>query len=162
MAVPGHEDLLQRAAAEGHELANHTFSHAHTVDLTRDELRADIERANEVIEAHAGRRPRLVRPPWGKDRRRIAREARALGMRAAMWSVDSRDARHASREEIAQIVERGMRRGAVVLFHDGGGRRPDTLWALDRALATLAARGFASIPMSELLDEAGRGLAGGD
>ena len=57
VAVPGHEELLRRAAAEGHEVANHTFSHAHTVDLTRDELRADIERANEVIEAHAGRRP---------------------------------------------------------------------------------------------------------
>jgi peptidoglycan/xylan/chitin deacetylase (PgdA/CDA1 family) len=71
-----------------------------------------------------------------------------------MWSVDSRDARHASREQVAHIVERGMRRGAVVLFHDGGGRHPGTLQALDRALATLAARGVASIQMSELLSEA--------
>src|SRR5207237_5758617 len=81
--IAGHENIVQRAASTGHELGNHTHSHVHTVHLSRAELRYEVAEANTAISRALGGAEgvvRLVRPPVGKDRRRINGVARELGL----------------------------------------------------------------------------------
>jgi len=148
--VAGQEPILEQAVSLGHELGNHTWSHPHTVSLSRAELRRELVRTNEAIES-VGARVRLVRPPFGKDRRRVADAAAGLGMTVTLWSVDSGDTRGGSADEIASAVVAGAEPGAIVLFHDGGDRRQRTIDACAAALPALRAAGYELVTISELL-----------
>ena len=157
--IAGHETVVQRAASSGHELANHTHSHVHTVHLSRDELKQEVEDANTAIVSALGGAEavvRLVRPPFGKDRRRINSVARELGLVTALWSIDSGDARYFSTDEVVATVEQNAAAGQIVLMHDGGLRRETTLSALERLLPQLRQRGFDLVTISELLGMSAR------
>jgi peptidoglycan/xylan/chitin deacetylase (PgdA/CDA1 family) len=149
--VSGLEDILRRAVDAGHELANHTYSHVHTVSFTRKRLLEDIAQASCVIEATAGRNVRLLRPPFGKDRRRTVVAGRELGMITVLWSLDSGDAMGSSRNEIVEAISTRARPGAIVLMHDGGLERPATLGALETVLPRLRTKGYELVTVSELL-----------
>lgn len=149
----GLEEVLARAAGAGHELANHTHSHLHTVHFTRARLREDIARATDAIEVatEGAAQVRLVRPPFGKDRRRTVILGRELGLRTVLWSVDSGDAMGRARDEVAAALLEGATSGAIVLMHDGGNERPATLQALESVLPSLRAAGYELVTVSELL-----------
>jgi peptidoglycan/xylan/chitin deacetylase (PgdA/CDA1 family) len=151
--IEGHEDVIRRAAAAGHEVANHTYSHVHTVHLPRDELTREVTRANDVIAdvLEGQSRMRLVRPPFGKDRRRHVAVARELGLLVVLWSIDSGDTLGYRTDEIVESVCTRAEPGSIVLMHDGGQRRDKTLTALEKLLPRLRADGFELVTISELL-----------
>ena len=102
---------------------------------------------------------RLVRPPFGKDRRRINSVARELGLVTALWSIDSGDARYFTTDEVVATVVQHAAPGEIVLMHDGGLRRDTTLTALETLLPQLRERGFELVTISELLELPARGPA---
>jgi peptidoglycan/xylan/chitin deacetylase (PgdA/CDA1 family) len=132
--IKGRETLLERMVADGHEVGNHTYTHPHTIRLTNNELRQEVERTNEAIQAVTQLPVTLIRPPFGKDRRRIAQLADALGMTAVLWSIDSGDTQGLSTTEIADRVLQRAKPGAIVLFHDGDDLRPSTLGGVEAVL----------------------------
>jgi peptidoglycan/xylan/chitin deacetylase (PgdA/CDA1 family) len=152
--IEGHEELLRRAVRAGHELANHTYSHVHTVRLSRSDLTGELQRTSAAIAAAVGVDPpevRLVRPPFGKDRRRIHAIARRLGMTTVLWSIDSGDAMHSTTDQVIDTVSSRAAPGAIVLMHDGGLRRDSTLDALATLLPRLRADGYELVTVSDLL-----------
>jgi peptidoglycan-N-acetylglucosamine deacetylase len=150
--VGGSESILKRAVDEGHEIANHTFTHPHTVTLSRARLRDELERTNRAIAA-ATTDVRLVRPPYGKDRRRMAAVSRELGMTSVLWSVDSGDTSGLTADEIAARLVRHAAPGAIVLLHDGGDLRRRTLAAVAMVIPRLNELGFALVTVSALLSK---------
>jgi peptidoglycan/xylan/chitin deacetylase (PgdA/CDA1 family) len=155
--VTGHEEIVGRIAAEGHELGNHTYSHPHTIGLRRPGLREELEKTNEALTRIDGVPPiRLVRPPYGKDRRRTDSVGRELGMRTVLWSVDSADSGSAidSANAVAENVIANARPGSIVLLHDGGNTRPATIGGCERLVPALVERGFELVTVSELLGAA--------
>jgi peptidoglycan-N-acetylglucosamine deacetylase len=151
------EPIVERIVNLGHEVGNHTNTHPHTVYLTRDQLRSEIVQANEAIAA-LDAKVRFVRPPFGKDRRRIASIAEELGMRVALWSIDSGDASGYPAGDIISSVVRSARPGAVILLHDGGSKRTATIDACRRIVPALREAGLHLVTLSELA-ETERGLA---
>lgn len=152
--IHGQEDLLRRAVVGGHELGNHTYSHIHTVTLPRRQLEREIVRTQSAIHdvvGTAGAPCRLVRPPFGKDRRRIVNVAKGLGLKTVLWSIDSGDARGFDVRRIVETLSAGAQPGAIVLMHDGGLRREATLAALAEVLPRLRARGFELTTVSDVL-----------
>jgi len=153
-------DVVRDAAARGHEIANHTWSHA-DADRVRElaTLRDEVARTSAVIETTIGTAPRLLRPPYGSDPGRYARVAADCGLEATvLWSVQTFDWQDP--EAPSSIVEQVVTEaepGAIVLFHDGHRlknderpRRP-TVAALPEALEWLRANGYGMTTVSELL-----------
>jgi peptidoglycan-N-acetylglucosamine deacetylase len=155
--VAGREEIVARIAAEGHQLGNHTYSHPHTITLRRPGLRDELEKTNEALTRIDGvPAVRLVRPPFGKDRRRTDSVGRELGMRTVLWSVDSADSGSAidSADAVAENVITNARPGSIVLLHDGGNTRPATIGGCERLVPALVERGFELVTVSELLGAA--------
>lgn len=148
--VAGNEAILRRLVEERHEIGNHTLSHPHTVCLTTEELREELERTCTLLKPFS--QPRLVRPPFGKDRRRVADIGAALGLRMILWSVDSRDTALGDDAGIADLVLSRATAGAIVLMHDGGPPRLPTVRALERVVPCLIRRGFELVTVSELIE----------
>jgi peptidoglycan/xylan/chitin deacetylase (PgdA/CDA1 family) len=148
--IAGCEEILARLARDGHELANHTYRHEHTVYLSASQLREEVMDTTREI---AATQPdvRFVRPPYGKDRRRFAKLARELGLTVAMWSIDSGDTSGYSTEEIVEAVMKAAAPGSIVLMHDGGGDRDHTVAACAEILPALRDAGFDLVTLSELV-----------
>jgi peptidoglycan/xylan/chitin deacetylase (PgdA/CDA1 family) len=130
-ARPG---TLERMVRCGHELGNHSWDHPDLRTLPLHEVRAQLERTNEAIEAACGVRPKVFRPPYGFTSVPIEELAESLGMRTQLWDVDTADwgrpGAEAVREAIASAAE-----GAVVLLHDGPRDREQTVAAVERWLS---------------------------
>ena len=152
-------DVLRRAVAEGHELGNHLFSHLDPVELDEDELELELLRTANEVQAASGVRPRLVRPPYGGDRERVARVAERIGLGpTVLSSVDPEDWRESVGATIASRVLEAVRPGSIVDLHDGlpetnrgHPSREPTVAALREILPELARRRYRCVTVSELL-----------
>ncbi|MGK5550742.1 polysaccharide deacetylase family protein [Actinomadura kijaniata] len=142
--VGGNRALVKRMAAEGHELANHTWSHPQLTQLSNAAVRSQISRTNKAIKAAGGVTPRLMRPPYGATNSRVGR---AVGMPQIMWSVDTLDWKY---RDVARNVRVGVntpRKGDIVLFHD---IHATTVAAIPKVIAGLKKRGFTLVTVSQL------------
>jgi len=134
--------LVRRAYAAGHGVGNHTWSHRRLTGLGGAALTAEVGATSAVIGRATGARPRCLRPPYGSVDAASAYRVRALGLRLTMWDVDPYDWRRPGAGVVAGRVLSRVRSGDVVLLHDGGGDRSQTVAALQQVLASLSARGF--------------------
>jgi len=135
-------NLIRDIAADGHTLCNHSWDHDIGLgSRSVQEIRANLTRTNEAIEAAApGARVSYYRQPGGAWTDRVVDVAEELGMSSLHWAVDPQDWALPGADQIAAVVIRGTADGAIVLLHDGGGERQDTVTALREFLPVLAAR----------------------
>jgi peptidoglycan/xylan/chitin deacetylase (PgdA/CDA1 family) len=148
---PHHAELLRRAAAAGHEVGNHTYSHPHLGELDETALRTELDRTTALIEQHTGGPPQTVRCPYGDDEERVSRVVAGTTMAAVIhWSVDPEDWSDPAPEEITERVLSEAAPGAIVVMHDGEGRA-NTAQALATLVPELLRRGFELVTVSELL-----------
>ena len=138
-------EVVAAAAQQGNEIENHTASHVWLTKVSRDEFISEVTRTDEAIHAAAGDRAnpiRCLRPPYGARDERTSAIAAEMGKKIVMWDVDPQDWRRPGAEQIAQHILAHARPGAILLMHDGGGDRQQTIAALEMVLAELTARGF--------------------
>jgi peptidoglycan/xylan/chitin deacetylase (PgdA/CDA1 family) len=142
--VRAHPELAARIVAEGHSLQNHSDSHPDLTQLGPAALDAQISRAQDAIVAATKVSPRCLRVPYAKVNPQVTAAAARYGLTLVGWTVDTRDWARPGATAIAARTVAGLQRGAIVLMHDGGGDRSQTVAALRTVLATLAARGLTS------------------
>ncbi|WP_431935886.1 polysaccharide deacetylase family protein [Micromonospora sp. RP3T] len=134
--------LVAQIVREGHQLCNHSWRH--DVDLGRRpaaEIRADLERTNRAIRAAAPDAPiTWFRQPGGRWTAEELTVARQLGLRPLHWSVDPQDWDHPPAKKIIARVESAAHHGSVVLMHDAGGDRTQTMAACRRLIPDLKRR----------------------
>lgn len=141
-SAAAHPELVRRQFAAGHGIGNHTWSHRRLTGLTGARLAAEIGPTSAAIQRATGAPVRCLRPPYATVDAASAARVRALGLRLVLWDIDTNDWLRPGAGVIAARVLDRVRSGDVVLFHDGGGDRTQTVAALERVLATLSARGF--------------------
>ena len=134
----------------GHEVMNHSNTHAHMNQLSAQEIIADVEACNDKIEAVTGVRPTLIRPPYGEYNDEAISAIRSIGMEPIQWDVDSLDWKEISAQEIAQRVTSRVQSGSIVLFHNAALHTPE---ALPGILECLLQEGYTFVPISELILE---------
>jgi peptidoglycan/xylan/chitin deacetylase (PgdA/CDA1 family) len=118
--------LVQRIAAEGHLIGNHSWSHPNLALTSAKKVREELTRTSETLEAITGEKVKYFRPPFGARRPAVFRIARSLGLRVVTWNAMTSDWSEPSADRIAgQLtakIEGLGRRGwaANVVLHDGG------------------------------------------
>ena len=122
---------LERAA--GHHVGNHTWDHKTLTLLPDAKVRQEIA---------TGVKSKCLRPPTGATNAKIAAIAAAYRQRQVLWDVDTKDWEKPGAAHIEHAILAGARPGAIILMHDGGGNRSQTVAALDRALTKLTKLGY--------------------
>jgi peptidoglycan/xylan/chitin deacetylase (PgdA/CDA1 family) len=146
--------LLARMVGDGHEVGVHAWEHPNLGD--EPERAADeIDRCATVVGEAAGRPPRLFRPPFGAYTPAVLDAAGARDLLTVLWDVNPHDfaGGDATADSIAADVLAGVRRGSIVLMHDGGpvAARAALLEALPRIAAGLRERGLQPVTVGELV-----------
>ncbi|MEU1276285.1 polysaccharide deacetylase family protein [Streptomyces sp. NPDC005799] len=135
-------DLLARMADEGHVVGNHTWSHPLLTTLTRGQIRSEMKRTSDVIEDAYGEKPQWFRAPYGAWNRAAFQLGADLGMEPLAWTVDTLDWTTPGTRSIVHRVEDGAAPGVVVLSHDAGGDRSQSVRALKEYLPELLDSGY--------------------
>lgn len=135
-------DLVREIAADGHIVGNHTWSHPEMPKLRPSAIRAEMERTSEVIEDTTGVAPVWYRAPYGAWNRHSFEIGAELGMEPLAWTVDTLDWTTPGTDSIVRAVREGAGPGVVVLSHDAGGNREQSVAALRRYLPELLAAGY--------------------
>jgi peptidoglycan-N-acetylglucosamine deacetylase len=150
-ATRGMEPVLRHIAATGNELADHTYSHADLLALHARARRSQLQWTRGLVWRATGIQARFFRPPYGATGPAVNRLGRSLGLIPVLWSVDSRDWQQPGTKAIVQRVLAHVQPGAIVLMHDGGGDRRETLRALPSILRGLQRRHFDVVTLSRML-----------
>ncbi|MFF5336111.1 polysaccharide deacetylase family protein [Streptomyces sp. NPDC013181] len=137
-----HRDLVRRIADEGHTIGNHSWSHPLVTELSRAGITDELGRTSDLVEEITGSPPRWYRAPFGAWNADSFEIGAALGMEPLAWSVDTLDWTEPGTDTIVSRVEQGAGPGAVVLSHDAGGDRSQSVAALRRYLPRLLDDGY--------------------
>ncbi|GAA1571912.1 hypothetical protein GCM10009804_30320 [Kribbella hippodromi] len=134
-----HPDLVDEVRAAGNAIGNHSISHPKLTKLSPAQLHHQV--AN-------GMQTKCFRPPYGATNPRVKAEIKRDGMQQVLWDVDTNDWKRPGAATIANRIVAGARPGAIILMHDGGGNRSQTVAGVDQALTKLAARGYGFATLS--------------
>ncbi len=137
-----HPDLVREVAARGHHIANHSWSHPDLSGLSAAKVRDELGRTSDLLGRLTGRAPTWFRAPGGGWSPTVLKVGAELGMRPMAWSVDPQDWATPGTDVITKRLEKELRPGAIVLTHDGGGDRSQTVAALKTFLPMLIDSGY--------------------
>ncbi len=147
--VAEHPEIVARAAREGHEIGNHSWSHPNFGKMSDDNVRSQLRRTDDAIRSATGNRPTLLRPPYGSI---TAREKRWIhdefGYRIILWDVDPYDWKRPGPAVVRNRILKETQPGSIVLSHD---IHPGTIEAMPSTLDALAAKGFKFVTVSEVI-----------
>jgi len=151
--VKAFPEVARQLVLDQHELANHTYSHPNVRKISDERLQAEMEKTQEAIYASTGARAHLFRPPGGYYSDAVVSAAKRAGFLVVMWSwhQDTRDWSDPGVRKIVNKVLNNARNGDIVLFHDYGGNRSQTVKALREILPELKKRGYQFVTVSEMI-----------
>ncbi|MFD4375075.1 polysaccharide deacetylase family protein [Streptomyces sp. NPDC059202] len=141
MAVEN-QDLLREMADDGHVVGNHSWSHPLVPKLRPSRIRDELGSTSEVVERTLGAAPLWYRAPYGAWNRHSFEIGAELGMEPLAWSVDTLDWKEPGSDTIVRRVLDGAGPGVIVLSHDAGGNRSQSVAALRRYLPALLEDGY--------------------
>jgi peptidoglycan-N-acetylglucosamine deacetylase len=139
--------VLRRALAEGNALGNHSWNHANLSGGGGGQLSS----TQAAIRRATGYTPCVFRPPYGATSSTLVSQARSLGLATIIWDVDPRDWSLPGTDAIVGNVLGNTRPGSIILSHDGGGPREQTMAAYRRIIPALKRRGYRFATLPELL-----------
>ena len=141
-------EIVARAAAEGHEIGNHTWDHPALTKLSDARVQEEINKTSEAIFKATGKKPVLLRPPYGAMNPRVHRLVEQDGMKVVLWSVDPNDWKRPGSAVVECRILAGAKPGAIILSHD---IHPGTIEAMPSTLDALLAKGYKFVTVSELI-----------
>jgi peptidoglycan/xylan/chitin deacetylase (PgdA/CDA1 family) len=149
-------DIVREIVNAGHIVGNHTFSHPNLIFASASRTRTQLRECQEAITQAIGQHSPLFRPPFGGRRPGTLGVARSLGLVPVMWNVSGEDWKGYSADAIKQKIRRQVRRGDVILLHDGshtgmGTDRSQTIIATDQLIAETKSEGFEFTTIPEMM-----------
>lgn len=144
-------NFVPQELAGGFVVGDHTQHHYSMAVLSAKDQAAELSDQAAAIKALGAPAPRLFRPPYGSFNHTTLVEARRQNMVTVLWSIDTKDFSRPGTGTIVQTVLREAKPGAIVLMHDGGGPRTQTVEALQVIIGALRRRGFKLVTVPQLL-----------
>ncbi|GAA2284465.1 glycosyltransferase [Nonomuraea roseoviolacea subsp. roseoviolacea] len=156
--VAQYPELARRIVAEGHELGNHTYTHADLASVPGWRLRLELSLTQKALAGATGLHTTLARPPYSSTPAAITvpqwegmRSLAAEGYLVALTDLDTRDWARPGTDRIAASALPSRGRGAIVMMHDSGGDRRQTVEGLDRVLTELSGKGYRAVTVTGAL-----------
>ena len=155
-------EIVQRELAEGHMIGNHTFSHPNIAEVSDSRLRLEIVVTERLFETITGRISYLFRSPYAEDSEpnnqievKPIAKIEKLGYINVGMQIDPKDWQQAGIDGIvSRTVEQAeSNKGNIILLHDAGGSREQTIAALPKIITTLRAKGFQFVGVNDLLNK---------
>lgn len=148
-----HPELVQKVALAGHEVGNHTHTHPSLPELTDEEQRTELESTSELLKKLIQQEVRVFRAPYLAVNETVFQHAERLGMHSiSAVNLDARDWANPGVEHIVVSTLQSMQPGGILLFHDGGGDRSQTVEAVRLLVQDLTEQGYALVTVSELMN----------
>ena len=139
--IGANRSLVSEVVAAGHTIVNHTWNHADQSKLTLSQIRSQISRTSDALSA-VGAHPSVFRAPYGAWSHTVYEACADASLRPLDWSVDPRDWSRPGTSTIVSRILANTRTGSIILEHDGGGDRSQTVAALKIVLPKLLDEGY--------------------
>lgn len=147
--VAANPGILERAVAEGHEIGNHSWDHKAFTKSGGAGVASQVNQTSAAIENAIGKKPVLVRPPYGATNAAITKRLNEeFGMKVIMWDVDPLDWKVRNPAHVKAQILKGAKPGSIILSHD---IHPTTIEAMAGTIDELKAKGLQFVTVSELL-----------
>jgi len=141
-----HPEIARAEVAAGHRVCDHTHGHPHRLaSLSPQVIDDEVLHGQQEIERATGQKPTIFRSPEGSLSPAVIGAANRYGMAVYQWSIDTKDFQRPSAATITACVLDHLSPGAIVLLHDGGGNRDNTVAALPMILKGLTTRGYTAV-----------------
>lgn len=148
-------EVVKRIIAEGHIIANHTWSHPDLTKITKEELIAETKLTEDILKDITALRTALIRPPEGAVSENVINSLQELSYKVIFWSVDSRDWLDRDIDQILINTLPDINKDSIILFHSAGGKGQSldaTLKSLPELIETLKLREYNFVNLDELLN----------
>ncbi len=146
--VDDNEKLVSQIYDKGHEIGNHSNTHANTKELSEKNIVEEIQLASEKIEKITGDKPTLYRPPFGDVDNKTLEVCKSLGYKVIKWDVDSMDWKEIGPNHVIERVMKSSEPGSIVLFHSNINNVEDYL---DSIISNLKKDGYEMVKISDLV-----------
>lgn len=149
--------VLKRVSKEGHEIANHTYSHIYSSRIPAEKLTEELQKTDSIIKNITGQQPTLYRPVGGMYNDGIIDTAIKNGKTVVLWSwhTDSKDWSRPPAGKMSKQIITGVKPGNIILFHDWIGSEytetSQTVVALEDILKYLKVNGYQCVTVSEMM-----------
>jgi peptidoglycan-N-acetylglucosamine deacetylase len=140
--VAQYPEMVKRIYDAGHKIGNHTWTHPNLMLRSKGSTQSEFLKTQNAIEQLTGERPQIFRPPYGFRAPWTHRAAKSLELRQVLWSLNPRDFQNPGTDLIVERVKSAISSGTILLLHDGRGRCPQTLAAVDILLPWLKEQGY--------------------
>lgn len=148
--VDKYSDSVKEIATRGHDVGNHSDTHAHMSQISLEEQKAEIENCNEKITAITGEEVTLFRPPYGEYDNNVVGTTLDCDMYCVQWNIDSLDWKDPTPQDMVERIENKLCPGSIILLHNGAKNTPE---ALPLIIEAIKAQGYTIVPISELLPQ---------
>lgn len=149
--VEKYPDLARAVVADGHAVGDHSWSHPDLTQLSASEITQQLTSTRDIIQQVTGVRPVLFRPPYRAYNRQVLDIAASLHFSTVLWNIDPHDWEMPGKGPIISTALGNAQNGAIILLHDGGGDRSQTVEALSTIIEKLQAQGFTFVTIPQML-----------
>ena len=147
--VDKYPESVKQLSDAGHQIHNHSNTHPHMPQLSKEQMTAEITACNEKISKITGKTPNLIRVPYGDYNNAVIETVEALKMYTVQWDVDSLDWKdNATADSICKRVTSKVKNGSIVLFHNDAEFTPE---ALPNILKCLKDEGYEFVFINDLI-----------
>lgn len=151
--VTDYPDIVRQEYKQGNIVGNHSWSHPQLTRLSASEVLSQLTFASHAIQAAIGVRPAFFRPPYGAFNRIVLHEANQLGVTTVLWDDEAKDWKLPGVSIIVNRILWLAHNGAIILLHDGGGNRSETVAALPIIITTLRTWGYKFVTIQQMVND---------
>jgi peptidoglycan/xylan/chitin deacetylase (PgdA/CDA1 family) len=146
-------NIVRQEFLQGHSIGNHSWSHPQLTRLSATGILSQLVSTSNAIQSVTGSRPTIFRPPYGSFNRIVFAQALQQNLSTILWNDEAHDWATPGINMIARRILNLARNGGIILLHDGGGFRAQTVVALPIIITTLKQRGFTFVTIPQLLHD---------
>lgn len=151
--VKNYPDVLKRIDLEGHTIGNHSYSHPQLNKISQASAMKQLAETNQVIFQTIGKKPALMRPPYGAYNKELTNKTANSGMKVIYWDVDTLDWKHRTSSEIIHTVQSQGIGGTIVLQHSSGNKGlQESVNSLNQIIKHYKSQGYEFVTVDKMLD----------